>query len=142
MAVNPLFLKKKTGRIALTTFFIAIFNIGLNLLLIPKFGILGAAWATAAAYLAFFVIIYFLAKKEYPIPYQWQRLAQVFFTGLIIFFVGIIFVPSQPLILTISIKLGLLITFPIVLFVLKFFTENEVKKVTETLSLLMKGLKT
>ena len=37
------------------TIFAAVMNIGLNLLLIPKFEILGAAWATAIAFLALLV---------------------------------------------------------------------------------------
>ena len=37
------------------TIFAAVVNIGLNVLLIPKFGILGAAWATATAFLTLLV---------------------------------------------------------------------------------------
>ena len=44
------------------TIFAAVVNIGLNVLLIPKFGILGAAWATTVAFLSLLVTKTVLAR--------------------------------------------------------------------------------
>jgi O-antigen/teichoic acid export membrane protein len=50
-------------------------NIGLNVALIPPYGMIGAAIATAAAYAALFVGMTLYAQRVYPVPYQWRRLA-------------------------------------------------------------------
>jgi len=44
------FFAKRTGRIMLLTSFAAAANIGANLLLIPRYGMYGAAWATLISY--------------------------------------------------------------------------------------------
>ena len=43
-------LGKRTELLLLTTAVPAVANIGLNLVLIPRFGLIGAAWATAASF--------------------------------------------------------------------------------------------
>jgi O-antigen/teichoic acid export membrane protein len=52
-------------------------NIGLNLLLIPRFGIIGAAWANAAAYGTQAAIAYYCSQRFYPVAYEYGRLARV-----------------------------------------------------------------
>jgi O-antigen/teichoic acid export membrane protein len=55
----------------------ALLNIVLNFLLIPRFGMMGAAVATLAAYSTAFVLLYMVAQKHYPINYRPGRLAGV-----------------------------------------------------------------
>ena len=52
-------------------------NIGLNLLLIPRFGMIAAAWTTVAGYGALAALIYPLSRRYYPIPYEWSRLIKM-----------------------------------------------------------------
>jgi O-antigen/teichoic acid export membrane protein len=52
-------------------------NIILNIILIPKFGMVGAAVATALAYFAMAVAIWFFNRKYYPIVYDWQKLGAI-----------------------------------------------------------------
>jgi O-antigen/teichoic acid export membrane protein len=51
-------------------------NIGLNFLLIPRFGIIGAAWANAAAYGVQAAAAYHLSQRFYPIRYEAGRVAR------------------------------------------------------------------
>jgi O-antigen/teichoic acid export membrane protein len=51
----------------------AIVNVVLNLLLIPPYGMLGAAWATVAAYGVMFVAMTWYAQRVFPVSYQWRR---------------------------------------------------------------------
>jgi O-antigen/teichoic acid export membrane protein len=53
----------------------AALNIGLNVALIPPYGMIGAAISTAAAYVALFVGMTLYAQRVYPVAYQWRRLA-------------------------------------------------------------------
>jgi O-antigen/teichoic acid export membrane protein len=52
-------------------------NVGLNFLWIPRFGIVGAAWANAAAYAVQTGIAWSFSRRFYPIPYERGRLARV-----------------------------------------------------------------
>jgi len=54
---------KKTGRILIFSGISAVINIVLNLLLIPKYDISGAAYATLISYLIFFMLIVFSSFK-------------------------------------------------------------------------------
>lgn len=54
--------------------FVAVINIVLNILFIPKSGILGAAYATLIAYLLFFFIAWYSGKKTFDIQFPWQSL--------------------------------------------------------------------
>lgn len=50
----------------------------LNYLLIPQFGIYGAAWATLTAYATRFFWIYHFAQRYYPIRYQWSDMVKLY----------------------------------------------------------------
>ena len=54
---------------------VAAVNVGLNVLLIPPYGMEGAAIATAAAYLALFIGMVIYSQEVYYVPYQWRRIA-------------------------------------------------------------------
>ena len=60
----------------------AIINIGLNYILIPVYGIYGAAYATILSFLMFAIIKYLMSVKYYPINLNWKNLFLIFL-GLI-----------------------------------------------------------
>lgn len=45
-----------------------ILNLGLNVLLIPKYGLMGAVWATIFSYMLAIIIATILGRREYPLP--------------------------------------------------------------------------
>lgn len=51
----------------------AVVNVALNLVLIPRYGMMGAALATVAAYGVMFVAMTWYAQRVFPTPYQWRR---------------------------------------------------------------------
>ena len=55
------------------TGFGAAVNIGLNVLLIPRYGMVGAAIATLVAYVALLLGMTLYSQRVYPVPYQWRR---------------------------------------------------------------------
>ncbi|MBO5778867.1 MAG: polysaccharide biosynthesis C-terminal domain-containing protein [Clostridia bacterium] len=65
--------EKKSMYSFLTSMAGAVVNIGLNLLLIPKIGAMGAALATFASYLVAFVLRVWTAKKIKPFPMHMGR---------------------------------------------------------------------
>ena len=71
----PLMLDKRTGAVSAATWAGALVNILLNALLIPRLGMMGAAWATLAAYAVMAAAVWALGRASRPVPYEWTRLA-------------------------------------------------------------------
>ena len=68
---------KRTEFYPAATITAAMVNIVLNFALIPRFGIVGAAWANGAGYGIQAVVGYFFSQRFYPIQYEWGRLLRV-----------------------------------------------------------------
>jgi O-antigen/teichoic acid export membrane protein len=68
---------KQTQYYPVATISAAAVNVTLNLLLIPRLGIVGAGWANAVAYAVQAMVGYFLSQRFYPIAYEWARIARV-----------------------------------------------------------------
>ena len=58
-------------------------NVALNLLLIPPYGMMGAAIATVAAYSTMFVGMIWWSQQIYPVPYQWRRVVTAAAAGIV-----------------------------------------------------------
>lgn len=70
-----LYLKNATGLYAWSAVIAVVFALGLNALLIPRFGMFGAAWATVGAYGIRFAAVYWFAQGKYRIEYPWGKVA-------------------------------------------------------------------
>jgi O-antigen/teichoic acid export membrane protein len=57
-------------------------NLVLNLVLVPEYGMMGAAAATVAAYGVLFVTMTWHSQRIYPVPYQWRRVATALAAGV------------------------------------------------------------
>ncbi len=72
----------RTQYYPLSTALGAAFNIGLCFALIPRFGIIGAAWANAAAYALQAGVAYGLSQHFYPVRYELGRVARAVLAAL------------------------------------------------------------
>jgi len=75
----------RTGYYPVSTVIGAACNIGLCFALIPRFGIIGAAWANAAAYALQAGIAYWLSQRFYPISYEYGRVLRAVGAAVIAF---------------------------------------------------------
>jgi O-antigen/teichoic acid export membrane protein len=57
-------------------------NVLLNFLLIPAYGIVGAAWANGAAYAVQAGLGYHFSQRFYPIAYEWGRIVRACLAGV------------------------------------------------------------
>ncbi|SRR5579875_485251 len=80
MFTTGIALKRKTWFAALFTTIAAIVNIGINLILIPLYGSMGAALSTLFAYALLACIAYIVNRRIYPVPYE---------IGFFIFILGV-----------------------------------------------------
>ena len=86
MSGMPLFYNKKFTRyVPVASLTGGGVNVLGNFLLIPHYGMMGAAWATAASYLVMFVIAHVLGKKAYSVPYEYAKIGVIIATGVVVF---------------------------------------------------------
>jgi len=57
-------------------------NVALNLTLIPRYGMMGAAVATVAAYVTMAIGMAWWSQRIYPVPYQWRRVVTAAFAAV------------------------------------------------------------
>jgi O-antigen/teichoic acid export membrane protein len=66
----------------------ALLNIALNLILIPPYGMTGAAISMVASYFAMFLGITWKAQRVFPVIYQWRRVALAIGTAVVLVATG------------------------------------------------------
>ena len=102
--------------------FAAAVNIGLNVLLIPPYGMEGAAIATAAAYVALFLGMVIYSQEVYYVPYQWRRVmtAATVAVGLNVL--------GSALRVPLAAAFVLVVAYPLVLALLGFYLPAELQR--------------
>jgi O-antigen/teichoic acid export membrane protein len=80
LMVTGMGVTKRTAPMAWIAAVGAIVNVGVNLLVVPEFGMTGAAATTVLAYVVMVGGSWWASQKVYPIPYDWPRMWLV--TGL------------------------------------------------------------
>jgi O-antigen/teichoic acid export membrane protein len=73
VASTAFYLRQKTGTVSLLVGFAAVANLALNLLLVPRMGYLGAAWATLLTFGGLALVSWFLAERALRIGYEVAR---------------------------------------------------------------------
>ena len=68
----------------------AIITIVLNIILIPKYGFVGSAWANFFCYLSMMIISFLWGRKVYKVNYQLKKIGAYTFLAVIIFYLSII----------------------------------------------------
>lgn len=120
---------KKT-RFATKYFLIgAVINLIFNYFLIPIWGMMGAAIATLISYIYLNYAWFQISQKLYPIPHEFGRLSVILIVWISLFLIGTFVELYDNLILKIVLKLIIMISFPIVFLIIKFFYDDEIKKI-------------
>ena len=83
--IAGIYITKKTKPIPYITGLAAIVNIVFNLLLIPEFGMRGAAVATLLAYISMAMALFTISKRMYFIQYEKIRILKIVAAAAIIF---------------------------------------------------------
>ncbi|NQT77868.1 MAG: polysaccharide biosynthesis C-terminal domain-containing protein [Bacteroidetes bacterium] len=84
-------LTDKTRYGALIAFIGAFITIVLNVILIPRYGYTGAAWAHLACYFSMVIISFFLGRKYYRVNYDLRNILLYFILALFIYFISVRF---------------------------------------------------
>jgi O-antigen/teichoic acid export membrane protein len=96
----------------------ALVNVALNLLLIPPYGMRGAAWATVAAYGVMFLAMTWYAQRVFPVAYQWRRVLTAAAAAVALLLAG-------KAVGGLAAALVLALAYPVALLLLGFFLPEE-----------------
>jgi O-antigen/teichoic acid export membrane protein len=111
--IGALFSKKTLLRTASVSV-AAVVNLGLNFLLIPKYGMLGAAWATFIGFLVQMSATLYLSLRVYHVPYRYDRLLGILGAALGLYGASVL-VDTHSVWTAIAIKIPLMLLFPVAL---------------------------
>jgi O-antigen/teichoic acid export membrane protein len=109
---------------AFLSIFGALLTIVLNIILIPKMGYMGAAWATFICYLSMLIASYLIGQKKYYIPYQVWHIVRIILLALLLYVLSIYIEPY----ISKFVKYVLNSTFLIFYLLLLFFLERPKKR--------------
>ncbi len=99
-------------------------NVGLNLLFIPRFGIVGAGIALVCSYAITLAIMFVVTQRLFPVPYEWPRLLQVLVLASGVVALGTMLTTVEG-IASFAIRLALLAAYPSVLLLTGFLHDHE-----------------
>jgi O-antigen/teichoic acid export membrane protein len=103
-----------------------ILNLLFNVILVKKYGALGAALAMLFSFGIISASQGFIAQRYYPIPFELDRLGKILMAGVTLFMTGRFFMSEGTH--SLIIRTGLIALFPIALYGLGFFTDEERNK--------------
>jgi O-antigen/teichoic acid export membrane protein len=80
-----IYIKGQSQRMATASLLSAVGVIALNFLLIPTYGVYGAAWATVGAFFIRFILIHTTSQKLYPVNYGWNKQLLLLMVAVLIY---------------------------------------------------------
>jgi len=119
-----LLLEGRTIQLSIANSMAAVINVPLNIMLIPEYGMMGAAYATALSFLIYISYVLYAAQKYYHINFEYLRLAKI----------GIIIILLYNLSLQVDVesmwygfllKTAIVSMFPLLLYVANFYHKEE-----------------
>lgn len=121
---QPLILVKKTGLIGIAWGIAAVLNLGLNLLLVPRFGIIAAAITTLLAFAVAIGWVYYVSFKYLRFNIDWVSILKSLVASAVMSGVVLLFDPTRLLDLLFAIVAGALVYF-IAIYLLRGISQQE-----------------
>ena len=125
-------LAKKTKWVPAVIGIGTVINLGLNFLLVPMWGMMGAAVATVVAFTVLPLGLLLASRRYVKVPYEWLRMGKIVLATGAVFGVSLL-VSTDAAYVSAIIKGMILLAFPVVLYVTGFFEKEELQKVKELL---------
>ena len=121
-----MYLINRTIYIAVITIFSALINIGLNFLLIPIYGIMGAAIDTLLAFVLLYFLFLMVSNKVYKIEFENIKILSLIIIGTTLFLITY-FVNIGLFWFNIAFKFILVMAFPLILYLTSFYDPAEIR---------------
>lgn len=101
MVLNLSFWYKQTGKTNMAIVVTGtglVFTVVLNIILIPRLGYIGAAWARLGCEFVMVAVSYALNRRYFPTPYNMRRIGLYFLAGAVLYGVGTVLNDRCPLV--------------------------------------------
>ncbi len=116
---------KRMRLIPVTALIASAFAVGLYFLLIPPFGFVGAAWATAAGLWAMALLVGIVSQRIYPVPWEWRRLALAIGATLALALASLAVDAWMPFSASLPVRVAITLAYPAALLLGRFLTPSE-----------------
>ncbi len=118
---------KQTQYYPVATGLAALTSVTANLVLIPRFGTLGAAWSAAAAYAVLAASSMAFSQRVYPMAYEWTRIARSVGAGVVAYLAARVAIPEGVPALAGLLGRGVMVlaVYPTLLLATGFFAARE-----------------
>jgi O-antigen/teichoic acid export membrane protein len=109
------------------TAFAAACNVGLNVLLVPRFELVGAGLALVGSYVVMLALMYAVTERVFPLPLEWSRIARIVAIAGALFAFAELALPTSGA-LGFILRGALVPAFAILLYASGFFHAGEVRR--------------
>jgi O-antigen/teichoic acid export membrane protein len=127
---------RRTSRIPLAAAIGALGSLLGSLVLIPRFGVMGAAYGVLCGQVTFAASTAWLAQLSYPIPYETGRLAKAAITALALVGLACALRTGSPSVNLLTAIL-LVVSYPILLWTWRFLSPSEMASVRQAVRLVI-----
>ncbi|MBS3945447.1 MAG: polysaccharide biosynthesis C-terminal domain-containing protein, partial [Melioribacter sp.] len=128
VASNGLLFAEKTFIVALITILAGLLNIILNILFIPVYGTIAAAYTTLISFAVFYIVTYLIADRYYKIDYENIKIVKLIVSGMVLFVVQE-FLVTGTFALQLLLKFMTVLLFPFLLYVTGFYEKIELETI-------------
>jgi len=111
----------------------AVLAIALYFLLVPPYSFLGAAWATALAFVAMAIGMLVICQRIYPVPWEWRRIALAVGLTVALCFAALALDAWVPFRASLAVRAVLTLAYPLVLVALGFFPRSDLAAMCDRL---------
>ncbi len=125
---------RRTGLNWTVTGVAAVVNVLLNLVLVPRYGMVGAAASGVVAFVVMFGGMALRAQRVFPVPYQWGRVTTAVGTAVALCVAG------RALDVPLGVAVLLVLAYPLTLAPLGFFEEAERQRLAAVRSRLRRAV--
>ena len=121
-----IYIKSRSKYMAIASLISAISVTALNVILIPKYGAYGAAWATVGAFFIRFLLVHISSQKFYHIDYGWSKQLQMLIFSVFIYLCSRT-IETSHIIISLGKNSFLMLLFGIIIY--RFFLDEDEKSI-------------
>jgi len=127
IAAAGAYITKKTYLVTIVELIAMAVNVGLIFLLVPIMGRVGAAWATAASFAILPVLMIWMDRKNYPIPFDYWRVFKVVVVSVA--FYWLISLIYQPTLANFILRIFIMLLYPVIFLFIGFLRPEEMVRI-------------
>ena len=124
---------KRTHAYPISTAVAAVVSIGGYFVLIPRWGVFGAAASVVAGQVVLVATLGYFAQRYFAIRYEWGRLAKAAGTAAVLYGIMAALSPASHA-TALGVAVALLAAYPVGLIVLRFFKASELREIRQLLA--------